>query len=207
MTSATYTIKDFVGIPVQLDDTELGQQVPVTVRYKSNGNALIVEQTSSSDYYGSLMYRVNCEYIWNKFADSVILVSGNYDYEAIAITEESLQNQELVEVLTSLTSYPLLDEDRYAELCLDAYYEAMEEYGISDLVRELKKVFGLSDRAVELLESACGDQMILWFESMIRSGEYYFEEHTSIVPNIGSCVYYCERDDMALLLRELRACK
>lgn len=124
------------------------------------------------------------------------LIVDPEDAERVALAEE---------LRSSLEDYPVLDDMALSNLEYDEYCENWQNFGASDFCDTLKREFGLSDAAADLLSEADQDTLREWFESLITSGEYYIAEDDSVYPNVSSAVFHCQRDDMASFLRKLRA--
>lgn len=117
-------------------------------------------------------------------------------YELILVSPE--RASEVEAIAERLESYPLLDEEDASSREWDAYLEAWKLWGARDFVRFAGKS-GLSDRAVDLLDSADTEDLRALFESGVKSGEYYTHEG----PRVESCKL--SRPAMAAFLRKLRA--
>lgn len=101
-----------------------------------------------------------------------------------------------------LEDYPVLDEMEWSNLEWDEYLDAWSQWGRSDFVRALKREFGLSDAAVDLLDEA--EDLQAFYEANIPSGEYYIAEGSGVSLNTDYAAKRCSRIAMGQYLRQLR---
>lgn len=104
-----------------------------------------------SDYLGCLVNRANCDAMMEIAkaaieageldADTVVEVYGGHGTYAVAIRGD-VSNVEIIEALCALADYPVLDEDRWSELEMDAQQMAWDNGGFGlrrDFARALEK--------------------------------------------------------------------
>lgn len=135
-----------------------------------NGN-LMIELDDSDDTYGMIhffseidtenepLYRANYEAIesilsnyddltWVAYKDQ----NKMYDaYEIFAMPNTPVWG-EVIDIVGSLESYPILDEDLYSEIQREYNEKYFEEWGYTDAIRVLEKL-GISERTLERWQS------------------------------------------------------
>jgi hypothetical protein len=126
---------------------------------------------SFSDYSGDRVEVSNVRYIRDNYAAHVVFLSGGYGTEAVAIplgaTDESL-----IETLSGLSDYPVIDEGLMSEVEQEQIEEAWESWAEYDFKRALRKCFPWADEAID--EMASGDLREL-FESTRERINCYWE--------------------------------
>ena len=103
-----------------------------------------------------------------------------------------------------LEDYPVLDEDDFSEREWNDYRESWNDWGAGDFRAALAG--GLTGVQAEYaLDDVSGDRLRELYESAIPSGEYYISESSGVALNIRTAASNVSRDDIAGLLREVRA--
>lgn len=114
--------------------------------------------TTWGDYVGSTVERSNHRSILDGFADQVIDLAGDYSSSMLVIPLDGTIPTELANVIVALYDYPLVNEDDHSQLEFELGEEAWDDYGRSDLRRNVVK--NVSDAMPDLpskTEYAIGD--------------------------------------------------
>lgn len=96
-------------------------------------------------------------------------------YEIILVDPNSDKIQIVDDIIGSLENYPVLDEEDYSEKQFSDYEEGWKNWACSDFTKIVTREL-ISEKAINLVESADSFDLMSLYESGIRSGEYYFEE-------------------------------
>ena len=160
------------------------------------------------DYVGSMVEKTNNQVFWDEFGDRAG-VSNEYEgfhSYAIALTADAIRdNEDIVETLNALADYPLLDEEKHSELCMDEYQESWENYGQSDFIDEIcRKLTPHHYDFDDFLDEAGSDKLMTLYESGIPSGEYYIEETGGIALNVDTSVDNLTLEDLAQWVKEVK---
>jgi hypothetical protein len=125
----------------------------------------------------------------------VFTITGGYGSSGIAISIKWLLNpdneeiaESILEVLKGLNDYPCLDDGDMSNMEYDAFYEALEDYGIEDTKRALSRKYGITvndydrEKLKELiLEIDRNGNPVFMIES---GGLCYIDVDDMIVPKI-----------------------
>jgi len=172
------------------------------------GWVVIPNALTYGDYTNSLVEKSNHEVFLEEFGDreGVVPVSSAFNCWAIAITAKAIvENEDIVECLNSLQDYPLINDEKHSELCLDEYWEMWEQFGQHDFVKELCKVltpdhYGFDDL---LEENDPSSSLLDLYEKGIPSGEYYIEETGGICLKIEESVSNLTLADLAQCVKNI----
>ncbi len=143
-----------------------------------NNTLIQVPFTSFSDYGGSIVERSNSEAILCEFEvyEFVHPCEGGWGSSTVFIELGKLLTcpqadfDLIISRIEALLSYPLLDEELYSEMCLDAQNEDWENWVRHDFLKALEKKFGDyyldfdRDSLRSLFETVCERSNIYWVE-------------------------------------------
>lgn len=160
--------------------------------------------TSYGDYNNTCMvhesnYETVKEYLKEnhvRFFD----VYGGYGYTGIYVNLSDYESDETInEILDALDSYPLFDENHYSELTFNSYLDQWESDAPRDFIYELGREFNLSETIKDQLESR--DDLMEFFESLLPSGEWYYDESTGgVYILLSDAAKNCTRSELAKYL-------
>ncbi len=131
--------------------------------------------TAFNDYIGGFVERANNAYFVEHFTKWIIVISIGYNGSEVAICPESLPKRiptthplrtELIDILNTLRSYPLIDDELYNELQQDAHEEQLPDL--------LEKLMG------DLEELGYSDVDDIW-DTLRSDVEYDFEGFNIII--------------------------
>ena len=118
---------DLKPLHVGIEATDMDFLTPELLSgYCSSGSVEVSNHRVFLELYGKL--------------PNVYAVYGGYGTFAVAIRLDSI-TPEMIEALNSLKDYPVLDEDDYSEVEMEAENDAWESWGRSDFRTELDKRF------------------------------------------------------------------
>ena len=107
-----------------------------------SGRWVLVPYTLHSDYSGSTVERSNTDCFLAEFGDlrGVKELFGGYGTRGVVIRRALLRNEEIADVLESLESYPVIDEDHLSQLEMELETEDWDSWIRSDIQRALDKL-------------------------------------------------------------------
>jgi len=97
-------------------------------------------------------------------------------FEVVLVPPDSKDHHVCINIAEKLQDYPILDEDKYSQMCQDEYLRSWNDYGCRDFQEELEKVLldqGCDPEIIEQLMDQNPETMLNLYESLIPSGEYY----------------------------------
>ena len=162
--------------------------------YGDYSNACMVERSNVESFLDDYPSDDN-PHMWEIF--------GSYGSHAILFKREWVEsNDEIQEIFDFLNDYPLYNEDHYNNLTWESYLEMWDDYGYDDFIREIERKFDLSFEDTEILESISKDNMLQIYETMLSSGEFYYDEMSSGVTILTSnAVRELTQDDVEQILK------
>ncbi len=108
-------------------------------------------------------------------------------FEIIIVDPSDSKVVGIVEDLqTALENYPVLDDEDFSRREWEEYESGWEDYGRKDFIRQLEKEFDLPSVAVDIIDNAPSEDLREFFESGVRSGEYYIGESSGVSVNLRS---------------------
>ena len=118
----------------------------------------------------------------------VIELHEHYNTTSIMFPIAALEDTEVIEILGSLNSYPVLDEDLMGELEREAAQEAWESYGRREFIQVLAKLGvnteDLEDDRVDALMGALESESNYGIGSMDGDSWYYnWDRMGGLTPN------------------------
>lgn len=121
--------------------------------WKNNDLYLIPRYMSYGDYDNSCMVeRSNKKVFMEQYDNSPIVyeVTGGYGSESVALSIREMMNpdnddeaQSIIDLLNGLNDYPCIDDELMSNMEYEAFYEALDDYGIEDTCRALAKKYGI----------------------------------------------------------------
>ncbi len=115
---------------------------------------LIPKYLQFGDYDNSCMVeRSNKKCFLEEYENSpaVFEATGGYGSESVALSLRELMNPgneestaAIIETLNGLNDYPCIDDEDMSNMEYDTFYEALNDYGISDTCDELAKKYGIT---------------------------------------------------------------
>jgi len=124
-----------------------------TVRYGSweddqNGNYVLPNYVSGSDYSGNLVERSNYDVFRETFGDHIGVEwwetpGGHGTFGILCRVDADERVPEMGEFFDALENHPVADESAHSELEMESQQAAWEEYGRNDFDRELSGLFSL----------------------------------------------------------------
>lgn len=138
--------KDYPELWSDLDREAIQEKI----KYKDEDLWFIHDYLQGGDYSGNgLIARSNCdlilEWIGERSNDDglnrkIVEILGSHGSFGIAIRGD-VDDEELTEMLSSISDYPVLDDEHHNLLELNAQQEAWDNWVSSDFVSELEKKF------------------------------------------------------------------
>ena len=107
------------------------------------------------------------------------------------------------DIESRLEDYPLLDESDYSQREFEEFEESWDSWGRKQLVKDIVKGFGLSERAADLLDDADNETLRQWW--MSGANFPYEPDGDGVTIPTGRVDDWFSRDQVAQLLRSLRA--
>lgn len=121
---------------------------------KDNDLYLVSSYLQYGDYDNSCMVeRSNYKLFMESYKEEsgIFDISGGYGSSGIAISIQYLLSpdneekaQSIIDLLNGLNDYPCIDDEDMSNMEYDAFYEALNDYGISDTCDELAKKYGIT---------------------------------------------------------------
>lgn len=149
------------------------------------------ELLSGSDYSGGSVTVSNHRVFLEQFKeiDGVHDVYGEYGTYAIAIREDCLENEDIIEVLQRLSKYPVIDEEDMSMVEIECEQESWESFIKSDFRRELHKKFDEDDGDLisDMIDDISDENLWNFFTNKMEETNTYFEHETG-------CVCYVDID-------------
>lgn len=179
--------------PLEKATNETIQDRLTNPEWKNNDLYLIPKYMQYGDYDDSSMVeRSNYKLFLEDYGDlnGVYTISGGYGSSGISLSIAWLINpdneekaQSIIDQLNALNNYPCIDDEDMCNMEYEAFYEALNDYGVEDTCRALAKKYGIdvTDYDREKLKD-----LILEID---RNGNPVF-----IIESGGSC--YIDIDDM-----------
>ncbi len=124
-------------------------------------------------------------------------------FEIVIVRPDSHAATVAQDMETALENYPVLDDEDFSRREWEDYESGWNDYGAKDFTRKLAKDFGLSDTVRYFLDDCDREALRAFFESGVRSGEYYVGESSGVSVNLRS--FDCDRDQLAAFIRSQRA--
>ena len=142
-----------------------------------SGRWVEVPYTLHSDYAGSTVERSNRDVFLEEFGDlrGVKEVYGGYGTRGVVIRRALLRNEEVADVLEALESYPVIDEDHLSQLEMEIETEDWEDWGRSDLKRELDKLeieYAEDDHVFDVQARQIMEEQSIYWEAESPIGGY-----------------------------------
>jgi hypothetical protein len=141
---------------------------------------IMVDQATGSDYSGGTYNKANRNVLLALAEEEGLLgsemwdVYGGHGTYGIAVLADS-ENEELINALSSLADYPLLDEHAQIEEQMEAENEAWESWVRSDFTTALEKRFGFIDDDLNDLDE---DALFEIFRQAMENSNTYWEEES-----------------------------
>jgi hypothetical protein len=179
--SASYG--DFIEVNPDTTDPELLYVIPDLMTYSDYSNGRVIQE---SNYRAFL---VECENEEDN-PNAIIRLHGGYDTNALAIKVSQL-TENMLECLTSLEDYPVLDEQIMSELELEGQNEAWELWARDDFIKELQEKLN-----IELVDSQEDGLLKLFWQASEKANEYWFEDGCSQYIRIEKLVAKIELSDL-----------
>ena len=134
------------------------------IRYGSweddqNGNYVLPNYVSGSDYSGNLVERSNYDVFRETFADHQgtewwETPGGHGTFGILVRVDADTRVPEMGEFFDALSNYPVADESAHSELEMESQQTAWEDYGRDDFKRELNEIFGEIQPDIEYDDNA-----------------------------------------------------
>ena len=145
------------------------------------------ELMTGSDYSGGSLTVSNCRVFLEKFKeiDGVHKVYGGYDTYSVAIREDCLENEDILEVLSGLYDYPLIDEEDMSMVEIECEDENWESWIKSDFQHELHKVYDNEEDETnyDVIDALPSLELEMLFNKLMERGNIYYEHETGC--NVG----------------------
>ena len=123
-------------------------------RQDKNGMWFVPRATSGSDYSGGILYRSNFEaaleaaikadedpnVVPDQCRPFLVVLRGGHGTYALAFHTERTPD-DIYEMLAAAEDYPVIDEQRYSEMSMEAQEEAWKSWAENDYKRALVKAF------------------------------------------------------------------
>jgi len=137
----------------------------------------------SGDYCGAPHTASNARVLLEQFSSPELReITGGYGSQGVAIDPRYL-SEELLELLQSLESYPVLDEDDCSSLELELQAEAWESWAQRDFSRALEKrlseLLENDELAEQIIESLSPDSLCSLFHALAERASVYWESQSS----------------------------
>lgn len=169
-----------------LDNTQIDEMFLMSnyLQFGDYDNSCMVERSNQKIFleeYGEL--------------PGVFTVTGGYGSEGVAISLKWLMDPaneekalEIIELLNDLDDYPCLNDEDVSNMEYEAFYEALEDYGIEDTKTELAEKYGITVHEYDrekmkglILDVDRAGNPVFMIES---GGSCYIDIKDSIVPKI-----------------------
>jgi hypothetical protein len=125
-------------------------------------------------------------------------------FEIILVRPGTAAAEVAVEIEERLEDYPLLDEEDFSRREWEDYLESWECWGAREFADHLRDEFDLGMTLADWMRCDCDrDALREFFESGVRSGEYYVGESSGV--SIRFRNFDCSREELAAFIRRQRA--
>lgn len=154
--------------PTQYDSLYLGD-----LRDDPAGQLYEIPHTMYSDYSGDTVHRSNCDVLLEDFKDrqskGLWEVYGGHGTRGIVVDKDTLESDEMQDILYQLENYPLISDDHHSQLEYEIETEAWQDYIRDDLLRALHA----ADIDTDELEEEEDKLYTTFNEAMERANVYY----------------------------------